>query len=367
MPIFIQEKLKAAEEVANQLAAIAAEERRKEAEVSKEDLGVKQDTVVTEEIVPQEESVPKEAPVSKEGSVPKEESVYKEKDAADESMAASEAPTTDPPSTIDTETTPATQEQESENSPPTAEPKPDDEDSKTSAPQAPIITSAERSKALAQSRLLLQQTVASISKMCELDSDKDQNYRGLKVETSENQKIWKDQSEKKGGYGFFQKKYDSTIEQSDDFKKFIERIAEDKEERLNRPKPPPGGGALATDTAGSSEGKDVSDNGQPISALVLHLREKNKVSKSKKDAKKSSKEVQKKLKKTTSTTQGRGKAPDNTGSATTSAKAEISKRNRKKRQGSNKKGGKNRNQVPVDTSPFPGMGPAMILTKPGLK
>lgn len=387
MPIFIQEKLKAAKEAAK-LAAIAEEEKQKEESLAREEEALtkeeafpKEEQVLKEEPVPTEGAVlvPKEEPVSteeevtsnkeepvpKEESVPKEEPVPTENDATlDENMASPEPPTTEPPSTTDTTTAPATQEQKSENTL-TAEPKPGTE-SKAPAP-APVITSAERSTALAQSRLLLQQTITSISKMCELDSKKDQNYRGLKVETSENQKIWKDQSEKKGGYGFFQKKYDSTIEQSDDFKKFMERIAKDKEERLNRPKPPPGGGPLATETSGSTEGKDVSENGQPISALVLHLREKNKVSKSKKDAKKSVKDAQKKLKKSTSATQGRGKASENTGSTMTSSKAEGLKRNRKKRQGGNKKGGKNRNQVSTDPSPFPGMGPAMILTKPGMK
>ena len=351
MPAFIQEKLKTAKNAADQLASITEEEKRKKEAVSqqegasKEQQMSKEESVSKQEGAPEEESVPKQEGAPQEESTPKQEGAPNENDTTlNEDNATSQTPATDAAT--------ATVTQESENLL-TAQPKPETESKPPTQP--PTITSAERSKALAQSRLLLQQTVASISEMCQLDAKKDQNYREVMVETSENQKIWKDQSEKKGGYGFFQKKYDSTIEQSDDFKKFMERKAKEKEELSNRPKPPPGGGQVA-DASGSSEGKEGLENGQPMAALVLHLLEKNRASKSKKDAKKPVKETQKKLKKTGILAQGRGKASEN---------VEGPKRNRKKRQAGNKKAGKNRSSAVTESDPFPALNPAMIL-KPGM-
>ena len=131
------------------------------------------------------------------------------------------------------------------------------------------ITAADRSKALAQCRLLLSETVASLSNLCKDDSKKDQNYRGVQILMSPSQKIWK--PEEKGSRKFgMAAKYDSTIESNDDFKKFVESTKKAAEDLLNRPKPPPGGGQLGDatntgETAGSVE---------QLSAIVLHLLEK---------------------------------------------------------------------------------------------
>ena len=373
MPTFIQEKLEMARKEAAALAVIAeGEEGKVEPQATDESSPTKEEAKKEESTQEKSSEITKEEAIEKESHseepsdevIGKEESPKEEPSKEEDSNERSETPdkstASSQPSATNTNTT-ISKEQNSSEEPKLVSETKQETESKRPLP-GPVITSAERSKALAQSRLLLQQTVASISEMCQLDAKKDQNYREVMVETSENQKIWKDQSEKKGGYGFFQKKYDSTIEQSDDFKKFMERKVREKEELSNRPKPPPGGGQVA-DASGSSEGKEGLENGQPIAALVLHLLEKNRSSKSKKDAKKTVKDTQKKLKKTGSLAQGRGKAPENVGNTT--SKAEGPKRNRKKRQGGNKKAGKNRSSAAADSNPFPALGPAMIL-KPGM-
>jgi len=166
------------------------------------------------------------------------------------------------------------------------------------------ITAADRSKALAQSRLLLSETITSLAKLCKDDSKKDQrcNYTGIQIELSPNQKIWK--AEDKGSSGNSSSgrkfgmaaKYDSTIEQNDDFKQFVQAKKELEMEMTNRPKPPLGGGPL-TETMNVNVGGDDKTGmggGDPIAAIVLHLREKKEAARQAKkktnaDKKKSSK------------------------------------------------------------------------------
>jgi hypothetical protein len=62
------------------------------------------------------------------------------------------------------------------------------------AKRATTITTADRSRALAQCRLLLSETVASLSNQCNKagDSKTDQhNYKGIQIQESPSQKIWK--------------------------------------------------------------------------------------------------------------------------------------------------------------------------------
>lgn len=148
------------------------------------------------------------------------------------------------------------------------------------------ITAADRSKALAQSRLLLNETLASLAKLCKDDSKKDKPYSGLLIEMSSNQKIWKTEEKGSGGSGRegrkfgMAAKYDATIEQNDDFKQFLESKKKMEEELSNRPKPQPGGGPLAEMTnIGTGTGSGVDDRtgsagGDPVAAIVIHLREK---------------------------------------------------------------------------------------------
>lgn len=138
---------------------------------------------------------------------------------------------------------------------------------------ATSITPTDRSRALAQCRLLLSETVSSLAHLCkEDDSKKDQtcNYKGVQIQLSPSQKIWK--VEEKGSRKFgIAAKYDSTIENNDDFKKFKESRRKVAEDLMNRPRPPPGGGQV-TDITNTDEKNG--EGGEPVSAIVMHLLEK---------------------------------------------------------------------------------------------
>jgi len=206
-----------------------------------------------------------------------------------------------------------------------------------------FITAADRTKALAQSRLILRQVIASLAEACKSNIGV---YCGMKVELSPSQKIWKvdalpscNASGKKGhGYsGHYHAKYDSTIEQSEDFQAFLEKRTKKEEEIANRPKPPPGGGTTETTvgvdgvetTVKSTEDsksswsaavQETMPNGQPIPALVLHLRQKKAaVQKSKSSKSTSSSATESKSKKSSSGI-GRGKGSSSSGRGTSEKK-----------------------------------------------
>jgi len=203
-----------------------------------------------------------------------------------------------------------------------------------------LITPADRTKALAQSRLILRQAISNLAESCNADMGK-YVYRGMKVEMSPSQKIWKfdpfpvcntNAYGKKGhGYsGHYHAKYDSTIEQSEDFQAFLDKKTKVEEEIASRPKPPPGGGTTettaivdGTETVGkttedsksswSAMVQETMANGQPIPALVLHLRQKKAaVQKSKPSKSVSSSATDSKAKKSSSGT-GKGKGSSSSG------------------------------------------------------
>jgi hypothetical protein len=139
------------------------------------------------------------------------------------------------------------------------------------------ITPADRSKAFALARIILNQAVDSLSKVCKTnDTTKEKIYSSVQIFASQSQKIWKDDAAKGKKGSRMITKYENTIEKNEDFLKFIEGKKAMEEERLNRPKPQPGGG-LSTSAVIESKGTGVSldENGQPISAIVLHLRKKH--------------------------------------------------------------------------------------------
>lgn len=139
------------------------------------------------------------------------------------------------------------------------------------------ITPADRSKAFALARIVLNQAVESLSKVCKTnDTTKEKIYSSVQVFASQSQKIWKDDAAKGKKGSRMITKYENTIEKNEDFLKFIEGRKAMEEERLNRPKPQPGGG-LSTSAVIESKGTGVSldENGQPVSAIVLHLRQKH--------------------------------------------------------------------------------------------
>merc|ERR1712154_63022 len=57
--------------------------------------------------------------------------------------------------------------------------------------QKKVLSTADRSKALAQSRFLLQETVSSLTEFCSMDTRREQKFHGVQIENSRSQKIWK--------------------------------------------------------------------------------------------------------------------------------------------------------------------------------
>ena len=143
------------------------------------------------------------------------------------------------------------------------------------------ITAADKSKALAQSRLLLNETISSLAQICKDESKKDRKYSGIQIEMSTNQKIWKMDSSKNGehilredvkNFGTATKKYGSAQEDSEDFIKFVQEKRRKEEDLATRPKPPPGG--VVGNVAASRENAENAGEEEPVAAIVLHLREK---------------------------------------------------------------------------------------------
>ena len=198
------------------------------------------------------------------------------------------------------------------------------------AKRATTITTADRSRALAQCRLLLSETVASLSNQCNKagDSKTDQhNYKGIQIQESPSQKIWK--TEEKGSRKFgMAAKYDCTIEQNDDFKKFNESRKRAAEDLVSRPKPPPGGGQLTDGTGTSTDEKaGYGEGGELMSPIVKELLEKKAAARR---AKKKATADKKKVSKPKPRADNKGRM---------SAKAEGEKKKKRSKKKSKKKSG----------------------------
>jgi len=187
-----------------------------------------------------------------------------------------------------------------------------------------VPTPSERSRLIAQSRLLLRKTVSLLGEVCKIDSNKMQRFGCTQVVSSLSQKTWKVDVSSPGGfrgYGHYFAKYESTIQHTEDFKLFLEEQVKSKEELLTRPKPSPGGGAipeLATTSAIRISGDESTvkaagekniiskdevvnntngsyqqtllpgEAGKPMSALLVHLRETQLMKQKSKSSKKGS-------------------------------------------------------------------------------
>jgi len=162
------------------------------------------------------------------------------------------------------------------------------------------VMSVYRSRAISRAHVLLRSTITRLSNLCKDDFLTDKKLERAQVEISPSQKIWKCdvplitscKSKKGNGFGFNLAKYDTTLKQSEDFQKFIEEKAIEQENLSNRPKPTPGGLRISSDLrrdessllSSAMEHKDeltlsnqktlLVEDGQPLAAIVLHLREK---------------------------------------------------------------------------------------------
>ena len=150
-------------------------------------------------------------------------------------------------------------------------------------------------------------------------------------------------------------KYDATIEQNDDFKEFLNSKKRMEEELSNRPKPQPGGGPLAEMTnisTGTGSGVDDrmgSAGGDPVAAIVIHLREKQEAALRAK--KKASADKKKSTKARGSGDRDRGKKASSAGAGSGSAgKVDGDKSKKKSKRKSKAKQGESTKKV-VSSAP----------------
>ena len=151
----------------------------------------------------------------------------------------------------------------------TAAPKPTPKPSKSA--------NADYSRAVAKGRLLLKQAVDALVQLADEDAKAQQIYAGCSVEEAMSGKTWRHQNHRPD-------RREGTIESTSDFKNWLQSLTKQEEDLKARPKPTPGGGGLAM-----TAGVDGTENGQQLSAIVMHLRAKRQEAKRKKAKKKKEK------------------------------------------------------------------------------
>jgi Smg-4/UPF3 family len=154
--------------------------------------------------------------------------------------------------------------------------------SSTTAP-APAVPTVDYSREVAKGRFLVLQAIDLMIAHVQEDSKSDQKYAGSMVEVAMSGKTYKHQFHRRD-------RREGTLEQTADYKTFIENAAKAKQELMARPKPAPGGGM--TNPAGT----DTFENGQIVAALVEHIRNKRAEASKRKKAKKKAKDVSSKEK-----------------------------------------------------------------------
>ncbi|KAL7473518.1 hypothetical protein ACHAXS_013973 [Conticribra weissflogii] len=192
-------------------------------------------------------------------------------------------------------------------------------------PHFPIITPAERSRAVARSRVLLDRTISAMKIFAQSKQHhfSDTNFQSWDVAESPSQKTWKSRPHpmvasllngvplgklladeqwstdgttssrrwRKGYSGDARAdRYDSTIESSDDYKAFMVQWSKDgtvhktdpadesKDKEKETTKPPAAPSSYATIVSKKDEGKTpqpaFDEDGRPLSAIVMHIRAK---------------------------------------------------------------------------------------------
>lgn len=192
-------------------------------------------------------------------------------------------------------------------------------------PHFPIMTPAERSRAVARSRVLLYRTIRAMKIFAQSKQNhpSDINFHSWDIAESPSQKTWKNRphpmvtsllngvsidkilaeeqssiagstSSKRWRKGYSgdarADRYDSTIESSDDYKTFMEQWSKDGTIRLEAPadeskdkeketaKPSAAPSSYAAITSKKEEGKppqpEFDEEGRPLSAIVMHIRAK---------------------------------------------------------------------------------------------
>lgn len=164
----------------------------------------------------------------------------------------------------------------------------------------PVVQQVDYSRDIAERRLMLVRAVEALSAVAQQDATSKQEYAGCQVEESRNAKAWKAPPSEGGGgrhYGG-RDRLEGTLADSADYKAFLESVVKEKEELKARPKPAPGGGTVAPSSVAATAADGTitattatTENGEPIAALVMHLRTKQEEAKSRKKAKRKSKEA----------------------------------------------------------------------------
>lgn len=173
---------------------------------------------------------------------------------------------------------------------------------------------------LAKGRLLLSNAIKALIELVKEDSKSQEfDFSGCIVEQSMNGKTWKVFPNSNNSRP---DRREGTIEGTADFKEWLQKTANQKEELKARPKPAPGGGMAATSNALGSD--EVEEDGQIVSSLVQHLRAKKLESKRKKSQKKKKKDEN-------------NKASKQKGEAATEKKKRNEKKNRKNNNAANGK------------------------------
>jgi hypothetical protein len=179
----------------------------------------------------------------------------------------------------------------------------------------PPTSAVDYSRDIAKRRLFLEHALESlISASAGTD---------LVVEESLNSKTWRVTTFSKDKTQYHDR-MEGTVQETMDYQQFLEKVAKQKEERIARPKPAPGGRSIVAGTATSNDTVD-----QPVSALVLHLQKKQQEQKRKKQARRKAKDAKRKQQQHTG----------NVGS-------EDNKLNGKKKRKNKKKGPINANAAP---------------------
>lgn len=146
---------------------------------------------------------------------------------------------------------------------------------------------------LAKGRLLLSNTIQSLSQLAAADSKSLELFSGCIVEQSLNGKTWKTFQNKSRP-----DRREGTITSTVDYKAWLESLEKQKEELKARPKPVPGGGSVANANTAATAGGEIhpnddnllEENGQPVSSLVHHLRLKKQEEKRNKKVRKNKKD-----------------------------------------------------------------------------
>lgn len=130
------------------------------------------------------------------------------------------------------------------------------------------------SKDVARCRLMLQRALDAMIKVAQEDAKSQQDFALCQVELAPSVKTWTVRTSVVRN----RNQVEGTLEQSVDYKEFLERVSKEAMERKSRPKPAPGGGTTvssAMQTAGENQ----------VAAIVLHLRKKKEEEKKKKNSK----------------------------------------------------------------------------------